>query len=492
MKRREFVASSLAAAVTALASRARAALPEDLSILSRTGKQLILTGAEVSELRAGLHGSLLLRGDTDYEQTRHIWNGAFDRHPAAIVRCADSADIVNAVQFAATHDLLVAVRGGGHSLPGHSVCEGGLMIDLAPMQRVEVDKAARVVHLDPGVWLGTMDRALQKEGFIVPAGTVSHTGVAGLSLGGGIGRLARKFGLTIDSMTGARLVTPDGKLRNVNAQENPDLFWAIRGGGGNFGIAASLEYQLHEVGPMITGGVVVHPLPRALDALRFFRDTCASLPDEAMLVAALQTAPDGSNAKIAAIVGAHCGSIEQGEAAFRPLKTFGPPVKDMIGPMPYAALNGMLDGAFPKGALNYWKAQFLTDLSDAAIRALIAGFEQCPSPMSHVIIEHFHGAAARVPLTATACTTRVTGFNVVIVSQWTDAGESERSIRWARETFASLTPFLAATRYLNYLEDDAPNAAAVAYGPNLQRLRAIKTQYDPGNFFKHNVNILPK
>ena len=243
---------------------------------------------------------------------------------------------------------------------------------------------------------------------------------------------------------------------------------------------------------MITGGVVVHPLPRALDALRFFRDTCASLPDEAMLVAALQTAPDGSNAKIAAIVGAHCGSIEQGEAAFRPLKAFGPPVMDMIGPMPYATLNGMLDTAFPKGALNYWKAQFLTDLSDAAIRALVAGFERCPSPMSHVIIEHFHGAAARVPITATACTTRVTGFNVVIVSQWTDLHESERSIRWARETFASLTPFLAATRYLNYLEDDAPNAAAVAYGPNLQRLREIKAQYDPGNFFRHNVNILPK
>ena len=237
---------------------------------------------------------------------------------------------------------------------------------------------------------------------------------------------------------------------------------------------------------------MVHPLSRALDALRFFRDTCHSLPDEAMLVAALQTAPDGSNAKVAAIVGSHCGSIEQGEAAFRPLKAFGPPVMDMIGPMPYATLNGMLDAAFPKGALNYWKAQFLTDLSDAAIRALVAGFEQCPSPTSHVIIEHFHGAAARVPLAATACSTRVTGFNVVIVSQWTDARESERNIRWARETFALLTPFLAATRYLNYLEDDASNAAEVAYGPNLQRLRAIKAQYDPGNFFRHNVNILPK
>jgi len=287
-------------------------------------------------------------------------------------------------------------------------------------------------------------------------------------------------------------VLADGTVLRVGADENPDLFWAIRGGGGNFGIAASLEYQLHQVGPMITGGVVVHPLPRALDALRFFRDACDSLPDEAMLVAALQTAPDGSNAKMAAIVGAHCGSLEAGEAAFRPLKTFGPPVMDMIGPMPYATLNGMLDTAFPKGALNYWKAQFLTDLSDDAIRALVAGFEQCPSPMSHVIIEHLHGAAARVPLAATACTTRVTGFNVVIASQWMEPKETDRGIQWARDTFTSLTPFLAPTRYVNYLEDDAADAAAVAYGPNLPRLREIKRQYDPENFFKQNVNIHPR
>ena len=208
----------------------------------------------------------------------------------------------------------------------------------------------------------------------------------------------------------------------ASADENPDLFWAIRGGGGNFGIATSLEYTLHPVGPTITGGVVVHPFPRALDVLRFFRDTCASLPDEAMLVAALQTAPDGSKAKVAGIVGGHCGPLDQGEAAFRPLKAFGPPVMDAMGPMPYATLNGMIDPAFPKGALNYWKAQFLTDLSDDAIRALIAGFEACPSPMSAIVIEHFHGAASRVPVTATACTMRVTGFNVVIASQWMDRG----------------------------------------------------------------------
>jgi FAD/FMN-containing dehydrogenase len=437
-------------------------------------------------------GQLLLPNDPAYDQRRRVHNGLIDKHPAAIASCRGVADIVDAVRLARTLGLEVSVRGGGHNVAGRATIDGGLMIDLSPMKGVHVDAHARTVRAQGGVLWNELNRETQLHGLATTGGVVGTTGIAGLTLGGGLGWLMPKYGLALDNLRSAELVLADGTVLCVSADENPDLFWAIRGGGGNFGIAASLEYQLHEVGPMITGGVVVHPLPRALDALRFFRDTCDSLPDEAMLVAALQTAPDGSNAKIAAIVGSHCGSLEQGEAALRPLKTFGPPVMDVIGPMPYATLNGMLDAAFPKGALNYWKAQFLTDLSDAAIRALIAAFEQCPSPTSHVIIEHFHGAAARVPLAATACTTRVTGFNVVIVSQWTDVRESDRNITWARDTFASLTPFLAAMRYLNYLEVDAPNAAAVAYGPNLQRLREIKTQYDPDNFFRHNVNILPK
>lgn len=437
-------------------------------------------------------GQLLLPTDPAYDQRRRVHNGLIDKRPAAIASCRGAADIVDAVRLARTLGLEVSVRGGGHNVAGRATIDGGLMIDLSPMKGVHVDVRARTVRAQGGVLWNELNRETQLHGLATTGGVVGTTGIAGLTLGGGLGWLMPKYGLALDNLRSAELVLADGTVLRASADENPDLFWAIRGGGGNFGIAASLEYQLHEVGPMITGGVVAHPLLRALDALHFFRDTCHSLPDEAMLVAALQTAPDGSNAKLAAIVGSHCGSLEQGEAALRPLKRFGPPVMDMIGPMPYATLNGMLDTAFPRGALNYWKAQFLTDLSDAAIRTLIAGFERCPSPMSHVIIEHFHGAAARVPLAATACTTRVTGFNVVIVSQWTDVRESERNITWARETFASLMPFLADTRYLNYLEDDASDAAAVAYGPNLQRLRAIKTQYDPGNFFRHNVNILPK
>jgi FAD/FMN-containing dehydrogenase len=354
-----------------------------------------------------------------------------------------------------------------------------------------VDVATRTVRAQGGVLWRELNRETQLHGLATTGGVVGSTGIAGLTLGGGVGWLMPKHGLALDNLRAADLVLADGRVVRASANENPDLWWAIRGGGGNFGIATSLEYTLHPVGPMITGGVVVHPLPRGPEVLRFFRDTCASLPDEAMLVAVLQSAPDGSGAKVVGIAGGHCGSLESGETAFRPLKAFGPPVMDMMGPIPYAALNGMIDPAFPKGALNYWKAQFLTELSDEAIRTLIAGFQECPSPMTHVIIEHFHGAASRVPVSATACTMRVTGFNVVIAAQWMDPRETERHTAWARETFASLTPYLAATRYVNYMEDEAADPAGVVYGPNLGRLRTLKTKYDPENFFRQNVNILP-
>jgi FAD/FMN-containing dehydrogenase len=436
-------------------------------------------------------GRLLRPTDPAYDDRRRVHNGLIDRRPAAIACCHGVADIVDAVQLARTLGLEVSVRGGGHNVAGRATIDNGLMIDLSPMKGIQVDVAARSVRAQGGVLWRELNRETQLHGLATTGGVVGSTGIAGLTLGGGLGWLMPKYGLALDNLTGADMVMADGSVVRASAEENTDLFWAIRGGGGNFGVAAALEYTLHHVGPMITGGVVVHPMPQAADVLRFFRDTCASAPDEVMLVAALQTAPDGSNAKVACIVGSHCGSLEEGAAAFRPLKTFGPPVIDAIGPIPYATLNGMIDPAFPKAALNYWKAQFLTDLSDDAIQTVIAAFKECPSPMSNIIIEHFHGAASRVPVSATACTMRLTGFNLVIASQWMDSSETERGIKWARETFASLTPYLAPTRYVNYLEDDAIDPAAVVYGTNLPRLRAIKTKYDPANFFRHNVNILP-
>ena len=437
-------------------------------------------------------GQLLQPTDRAYDDRRSVHNGLINKRPAAIACCHGVADVVDAVRLARTLGLEVSVRGGGHNVAGRATIDEGLMIDLSPMKGIHVDVPARTVRAQGGVLWKELNRETQLHGLATTGGVVGSTGIAGLTLGGGLGWLMPKYGLALDNLLAADMVMADGSVVRASADENPDLFWAIRGGGGNFGIATSLEYALHPVGPMITGGVVAHPLSRAHDVLRLFRDSCASLPDDAMLLAALQTAPDGSNAKMVGIAGGHCGSLEKGEAAFRSVKAFGPPVMDMMGPIPYTALNGMLDPAFPKGALNYWKAQFLTDLSDEAIGALIAGFQECPSPMSHIVIEHFHGAASRVPVTATACTMRVTGFNVVIASQWMSSDETERGIKWARETFASLTPYLAPTRYLNYLEDDAIDPAVVAYGPNLPRLREIKTSYDPGNFFRHNVNILPK
>jgi FAD/FMN-containing dehydrogenase len=437
-------------------------------------------------------GQLLRPTDHEYDDVRRVHNGLIDKHPAAIARCHGIADVVDAVRLARTLGLEVSIRGGGHNVAGRATIDQGLMIDLSPMKGIHVDPRTRMVRAQGGVLWRELNRETQLHGLATTGGVVGSTGIAGLTLGGGVGWLMPKYGLALDNLRAADMVMADGRVVRASAEENPDLFWAIRGGGGNFGIAASLEYTLHQVGPTITGGVVAHPMPRAFDVLRFFRDTCASLPDEAMLVAGLQTAPDGSNAKVVAILGGHCGPLDQGKAVFQSLKTFGPPVMDMMGPMPYAALNGMIDPAFPKAARNYWKAQFLIDLTDDAIRTLIAGFQECPSPMSHVIIEHFHGAASRVPATATACPMRVTGFNVVIASQWMGFAETERGIQWARETYASLTPYLAATRYVNYLEDDALNPAAAAYGPNLPRLRGMKTKYDPENFFRQNVNILPQ
>ena len=436
-------------------------------------------------------GQLLQPADVQYDECRRVHNGLIDKHPAAIARCHGVADVVDAVKLARLLGLDVAVRGGGHNVAGRATLDKGLMIDLAPMKGIHVDAHASTAHAQGGVLWSEFNRETQLYGLATTGGIVGSTGIAGLTLGGGLGWLMPKYGLALDNLRSADMVMADGRVLRASADENPDLFWAIRGGGGNFGIAASLEYNLHAVGPMITGGVVAHPLSRAQDVLKFFRETCAKLPDEMMLAAGLQTAPDGSNAKLVGIVAGHCGSLDEGAAAVRPIKTFGPPVMDALGPIPYNALNNMLNPAFPKGAFNYWKAQFLTDLSDDAIRTLVAAFEKVPSPMSHIVIEHFHGAASRVKVQSTACAMRITGFNVVIISQWATAAETAQGVAWARETFSALTPYLAPTRYVNYLEDDAVNPAAVGYGPNLQRLRELKTKYDPDNFFHHNVNILP-
>jgi FAD/FMN-containing dehydrogenase len=362
------------------------------------------------------------------------------------------------------------------------------MIDLSAMNDVRIDPGARRARVGGGALLYDLDFASLRHGLATTAGIVSHTGVGGLTLGGGYGRLGRKLGLTIDSLVAADLVCADGRARRLSAEANKDLFWAIRGGGGNFGIATSLEYNLHAVGPTITGGLVAHPFAKSLDVLRFFREQCATASDDMALFAGLLTAPDG--AKLVGILAAHFGSLSEGEAAVKPLKTFGPPVMDAMGPLRYCTLNGLLDPSFPRGALNYWKAQFITNLTDDCIRTLMEQFERCPSPMSQIVIEEFHGASTRVGLSDTACTLRTRGFDVVLVSQWSDPRDTDTCTRWCRETYAALKPFLGSARYMNYLAHDESDAQGV-YGPNYPRLQELKRKYDPENFFHTNVNIRP-
>jgi len=451
------------------------------------------TTGSIAELAPTFTGQLLQPSDAGYEEARRVHNGLIDKRPALVARCFGTADVADAVRLAHSLNLEVAVRGGGHNVAGRATIDGGVMIDLAPMKGIYVDVAGRTVRAQGGVLWKELNRETQVHGLATTGGVVGTTGIAGLTLGGGIGWLMPKYGLALDNLRSAELVMADGRVVRAASDENADLFWAIRGGGGNFGIAASLEYALHQVGPIITGGLAAHPLQKGVDVLKFFRDTCAAAPDELMLAAGFLSAPDGSGAKLVGIVPAHCGPLADGEKAVAAIKAFGPPVMDMVGPIPYCAHNGLLDAAFPKGALNYWKAQFLKDLTDDAIATLVERFAACPSPMSQMVIEHFHGKASRVPVGDTACAMRVNGFNVVIISEWTDARENDQHIAWCRDTHTALKPYLAATRYVNYLgSDEEEDPAAVAYGTNYGRLRDLKTKYDPDNFFHTNVNIRPR
>ena len=446
----------------------------------------------VTTLAGTFSGQLLKPADAGYEEARKIHNGLVDKRPTLIARCRGVADVVDAVKLARQLNLEVAVRGGGHNVAGRATVDNGLMIDLAPMKGIHVDPSARVVRAQGGVTWAELNRETQLHGLAVTGGVVSSTGIAGLTLGGGLGWLMGKYGLALDNLCAAELVTAEGKVLRADPNEHADLFWALRGGGGNFGAATSFEFRLHPVGPMITGGLVAHPFEKARDVLRYFRDVTQSLPDDFTVFAGLIHAPDGSGTKLAAMVTCHCGPLAEGEKAVRPLKQFGPPAMDAISPMPYCQLNSMLDAAYPKGALNYWKSSFLAQLSDDAIDMMIERFARCPTPMGQMLLEHFHGAATRVPATDTAFPHRADGYNLLVLGEWTDPTQNASCIAWTRETYAAMEAFMGAGRYVNYLADDeSGDPVAAAYGPNYQRLREIKSKYDPKNFFHVNQNIRP-
>jgi FAD/FMN-containing dehydrogenase len=399
---------------------------------------------------------------------------------------------VDAVSLARALNLEVAVRGGGHNVAGRSTVDGGVMIDLSPMRAVHVDRTARTARVQGGATWAEFNREAQLYGLATTGGVVSTTGVAGLTLGGGLGWLMGKHGLAIDNLRSVELVTADGRVRHASASNDPDLFWAVRGGGGNFGIAASFEFGLHLVGPTVTGGVVFWPFAAAADVLRLFRELAASDSDDLGLAASVVGAPDGSGLKTGSIACCHAGAPRDGEAVAGRINALGTPVTGTVGPMTYCDVNRMLDDGYPKGARNYWKSQFMPELTDAAIRTMVECFESCPSPMSEIYLEHLHGAAVRVGPGETAYPLRAPGYNIVIVAQWTGPADDERCIKWARESYAAMRPFMGRARYVNYLDHDDPgDAVAAAYGANYARLQALKARYDPDNFFHLNQNIRP-
>jgi FAD/FMN-containing dehydrogenase len=366
------------------------------------------------------------------------------------------------------------------------------MIDLSPMKGVAVDPKGRTARAQGGATWADLNPATQEHSLAVTGGVVSATGIGGLTLGGGIGWLMGKYGLALDNLRTVELVTADGRVLQVDKQSDPDLFWALRGGGGNFGIATNFDFDLHAVGPTVVGGPIVHPIARARETLNFFRETTQSLADEQILFAALTHAPDGSGAPVVAMVTCHCGPPAEAERAVQSLKQFGTPMVDGVGPVGYEQLNTALDASFPKGALSYWKSNFLTELSDAVIDTMIDCFTRCPTPMSQFLIEHLHGAVTRVGVSETAFPHRKEGYNFLILAQWTNHADTSACIEWARETAKLMQPFFAAGRYVNYLDDDETgDPIAAAYGPNYRRLQQIKAKYDPANVFRMNQNIRP-
>ena len=453
----------------------------------------ITAGVDTERLdavRAGFAGELLQQDDDGYDDARRIHNGLIDRRPALIARCRGSADVADAVLLARDTGLEICVRGGGHNVAGRAVVDGALMIDLSPMRGIHVDPVAQTVRAQGGVLWGELNREAAVHGLAVTGGVVSTTGIAGLTLGGGIGWLMPKFGVAIDNLISVDLVTAEGEAITASAESHPDLFWALRGGGGNFGVATSFEYRLHPL-RQVLGGLIAHPLSAAGELLRFVREFAKDLPDELMIAAGLVHAPDGSGLELGAVVVCHCGSEEQANADLKPLLEFGEPLMTHVGPMPYPVINTILDAGYPKGALNYWKSSFFSDLNDEVIDILVDSFAASPSPMGGLIFEHFHRAVTRVAETDTPWPHRHEGYNLVITSEWLDPAMTDANIAWTRSLFAELEPHAVGRRYVNYLDDDDTDAVRAAYGPNYDRLVDVKRLYDPDNVFHHNFNIPP-
>lgn len=448
---------------------------------------------QIEALRAALRGPLMLPGDPGYDEARSVWNGMIDRSPPAIVRATGNADVIAAVNFAREHGLPVSVKGGGHSAAGSAVSDEALMIDLSLMDGVHVDPVTRTARVQGGATWGIFDRECQVYGLASTGGVISTTGVGGLTLGGGLGWLMGKHGLSIDNLLSAEVVTAAGEVVRASASDNPDLFWALRGGSGNFGVVTSFEFRLHPVGPMITGGLAAWPVAMGSECIRFYNSFTKTVPDELVTFLAFTGAPDGSGNLITGMIVAHTGSLEDGAKAVQPIKDFGPPIVDALGPMPYTAQQSMLDAGFPKGERVYWKSTFLTGLSEEAMDFIVEHGSRLPTPASAIVVEHFHGAVNRVGPDETAFPERGAAFNVALVGSCSDEADQERCRTWVRGVYDALQPFSTGGVYVNYLgvDDDAERVLA-AFGTNYERLAGIKQKFDPDNLFRANQNISPR
>jgi len=453
----------------------------------------MISPTNMQEFRASLRGPSFCPGEAGYDEARKVWNGSIDKRPAVIARCAGVSDVMHCVNFARANNVLVAVRGGGHNIGGNAVCDCGLMIDLSRMKGLRVDPAHRTARAEPGLAWGEFDRETQAFGLATTGGQISTTGIAGLTLGGGWGHLARRHGLSSDNLLSVDLVTANGKFLTASATENTDLFWGVRGGGGNFGIATSFEYRLHVVGPVL-GGIVAYPFEKAKEVLKLYREFTIASPDEMASGIVLVSLPDGT--AVAGIVLCYNGQLAEGERFVKPLREFRPLLIDQVAPIPYTAAQKLIDAFYPPGLQNYWKSCFLKTISDEAIDAMVAHCANRPTPMCHGLIEHqLGGAVRRIDREATAFGQRHAEYSFMSLGVSADAADAEKCKRWAREFWDAMQPWSTGGVYVNYLGREADEGAGrieAAYGrEKYARLVALKNKYDPGNLFRLNQNIKP-
>ena len=470
----------------------------DLQVKTYTGGEISLKTETIDKLKESIRGKVLTVESEQYNEVRAIWNAMIDKRPALIVRCASAVDVMRAVRFAGEHKLLVAVRGAGHNIAGNAVCDGGLMIDLSPMKSVRIDANGMTARVEPGVTLGELDRDAQAFGLATPVGINSTTGVAGLTLGGGFGWLSRKLGLSIDNLISADVVTAAGELVKASDTENPDLFWGIRGGGGNFGIVTSFEFRLHKVGPEVLSGLIVHPLDAARDVLRFYRDFIKSTPQEFVCWLVMRKAPplpflpvEWHGKEILVLAVCYSGDVKEGERVAKPLRNFGKPIADIIAPMPFVAWQTILDPLLTPGMRNYWKSHNFREVSDGLIDTLIAHARRIPDPQTEIAFAHLGEGVMKVPKEATAYTHRDAAFVMNVHCRWDNSANDTKCISWARELFQAAAPFATGGAYVNFMTEEEQDRVRSAYGSNYDRLANLKKKYDPNNLFRLNQNIHP-